>query len=261
MLIIENLRVVYHDVISVLNGVSLEVTKGEILIIIGANGAGKTTLLRAVSGMIDFYDGDIIEGDIKMGDTSIKGLDATDIMKRYGVTYVMEDRPVFWYLTIEENLRVAAFSRWNNKVKDDTERVFEYFPVLKALRHKKAGYASGGEQQMLAIGMALMTNPKILLLDEPSLGMAPLITEELFEIISMLNKSGITIVLVEQNAHAALNIGTRGYVLETGRIVLDGTAQDLLANEDVREFYLGSGEKERKSYKDAKRYKRRKRWL
>ncbi|MFC1876081.1 ABC transporter ATP-binding protein [Thermodesulfobacteriota bacterium] len=261
MLIIKNLRVVYHDVISVLNGVSLKVTKGEILIIIGANGAGKTTLLRAVSGMIDFYDGDIIEGDIKMEGISIKGLDATDIMKRYGVTYVMEDRPVFWYLSIEENLRAAAFSRWDKNVKADIERVFEYFPILKPLRHKKAGYASGGEQQMLAIGMALMTNPKILLLDEPSLGMAPLITEELFEIISMLNKSGITIVLVEQNAHAALNIGTRGYVLETGRIVLDGTAQDLLSNEDVREFYLGSGEKERKSYKDAKRYKRRKRWL
>jgi len=261
MLTIENLRVVYHDVISVLNGVSLEVKKAEILIIIGANGAGKTTLLRAISGMIDFYDGDIIEGDIKMEQSSITGLDPTDIMKRYGVTYVMEDRPVFWYLTIEENLRVAAFSRWDNQVKADIERVFEYFPILKSMRQKKAGYASGGEQQMLAIGMALMTNPKILLLDEPSLGMAPLITEELFEIISALNQSGITIVLVEQNAHAALNIGTRGYVMETGRIVLDGTSQELLTNEDVREFYLGSGEKKRKSYKDAKRYKRRKRWL
>ncbi len=261
MLSIENLRVVYHDVISVLNGVSLEVKQGEILVIIGANGAGKTTLLRAVSGMIGFYDGDIIEGDIKMEETSISGLDSTDIMKRYGVTYVMEDRPVFWYLNIEENLRAAAFSRWDKQVKTDIERVFEYFPILKPLQYKKAGYASGGEQQMLAIGMALMTNPKILLLDEPSLGLAPLITEELFEIISTLNKSGITIVLVEQNAHAALNIGTRGYVVETGRIVLDGTAKDLIANEDVKEFYLGSGKKERKSYKDAKRYKRRKRWL
>ena len=261
MLFIENLRVVYHDVISVLNGVSLEVKQGEILIIIGANGAGKITLLRAVSGMIDFYDGDIIEGDIKMGETSITGLDSTDIMKRYGVTYVMEDRPIFWYLTIEENLRAAAFSRWNSKVKEDIERVLGYFPMLKPLRYKKAGYASGGEQQMLAIGMALMTNPKILLLDEPSLGLAPLITAELFDIISTLNKSGITIVLVEQNAHAALDIGTRGYVLETGRIVLDGSAKELIANEDVKEFYLGSGEKKRKSYKDAKRYKRRKRWL
>jgi branched-chain amino acid transport system ATP-binding protein len=261
MLAIENLRVVYHDVISVLNGVSMGVNNGEVLIIIGANGAGKTTLLRSVAGMIDFYDGDIIEGDIKMDGASITGLDATDIMKRYGVTYVMEDRPVFWYLTIEENLGAASFSRWDKQVKADMENTFGYFPALKSLRYKKAGYASGGEQQMLAIGMALMTRPKILLLDEPSLGLAPLITEELFGIILQLNKSGITIVLVEQNAHAALNIGNRGYVMETGRIVLDGKAQELLENEDVREFYLGSGEKKRKSYKDAKRYKRRKRWL
>ena len=261
MLAVENLRVVYHDVISVLNDVSLDVKAGEILIIIGANGAGKTTLLRAVSGMIDFYDGDIIEGDIKMEGVSIKGLDATDIMKRYGVTYVMEDRPIFWYLTIEENLKAAAFSRWDQQIKTDMEKVYAYFPALSLQQNKKAGYASGGEQQMLAIGMALMTKPKILLLDEPSLGLAPLITEELFDIIKRLNQSEITIVLVEQNAHAALNIGTRGYVVETGRIVLDGTARELLENQDVREFYLGSGEKERKSYKDAKRYKRRKRWL
>jgi len=196
-----------------------------------------------------------------MDDISIKGLDSTDIMKRYGLTYVMEDRPVFWYLTIEENLGAASFSRWDKRVKADMEQVYEYFPVLQPLKYKKAGYASGGEQQMLAIGMALMTKPKMLLLDEPSLGLAPLITEELFGIIRQLNEGGITIVLVEQNAHAALNIGSRGYVVETGRIVLDGKAQELLGNEDVREFYLGSGERERKSYKDAKRYKRRKRWL
>ena len=261
MLAIENLRVVYHDVISVLNGISMEVNDGEVLVIIGANGAGKTTLLRSVSGMIDFYDGDIIDGDIKMGGASIRGLDATDIMKRYGVTYVMEDRPVFWYLTVEENLGAASFSRWDKRVKADMEDVFGYFPVLRSIRQKRAGYASGGEQQMLAIGMALMTKPKIMLLDEPSLGLAPLITEELFGIIQRLNQSGITMMLVEQNAHAALNIGTRGYVVEMGRVVLDGDSQELLDNEDVREFYLGSGEKERKSYKDAKRYKRRKRWL
>ncbi len=261
MLAIENLRVVYHDVISVLNGISMDVHDGEVLVIIGANGAGKTTLLRSVSGMIDFYDGDIIDGDIKMEGASIKGLDATDIMKRYGVTYVMEDRPVFWYLTVEENLGAASFSRWDKRVKADMEDVFGYFPMLRSLRHKRAGYASGGEQQMLAIGMALMTRPKIMLLDEPSLGLAPLITEELFSIIRRLNQSGITMMLVEQNAHAALNIGTRGYVVEMGRIVLEGDSLALLDNEDVREFYLGSGEKERKSYKDAKRYKRRKRWL
>jgi len=261
MLAIENLRVVYHDVISVLNGISLTVQEGEILIIIGANGAGKTTLLRTVAGMIDFYDGDIIEGDIKVGGASIKGLDATDIMKRHGLTYVMEDRPVFWYLTVEENLGAASFSRWDKKVKTDMEAVYDYFPALAKMRHKKAGYASGGEQQMLAIGMALMTKPRILLLDEPSLGLAPLITEELFKIIKQLHDTGISIVLVEQNAHAALEIGTRGYVIELGRIVLEGKAQDLINNKDVREFYLGSGEKERKNYRDAKRYKRRKRWL
>jgi len=261
MLAIENLRVVYHDVISVLNGISLEVKDGEILVIIGANGAGKTSLLRSISGMIEFYDGNIIDGDIKMNGISIKGLDSTDIMKRYGLTYVMEDRPIFEYLTIEENLYAASYSRWDIKVKHDMEEVFDYFPVLRPLRKRKAGYTSGGEQQMLAIGMALMTKPKILLLDEPSLGLAPLITEELFDIIKRLNESGITIVLVEQNAFAALNIGNRGYVFETGRIVLDGSARELMSNEDVREFYLGSGERERKSYKDAKRYKRRKRWL
>jgi branched-chain amino acid transport system ATP-binding protein len=262
MLSVENLRVLYHDVISVLNGVSLGVREGEVLVIIGANGAGKTTLLRTICGMIDFYDGHIAEGEIKLKGNSIKGLHSTEILKRYGLTYVMEDRPVFWYLTMEENLEAAAYARWDNQVKVDMAEVFEYFPVVEKLRHKRAGFASGGEQQMLAIGMALMTKPKILLLDEPSLGLAPLITEELFHIVSRLNhEKGVTVVLVEQNAHAALRIGNRGYVMETGRIVLDGTSEELLANEDVREFYLGSGEKERKSYRDAKRYKRRKRWL
>jgi len=261
MLSIENLRVVYHDVISVLNGMSMTVNDGEILVVIGANGAGKTTLLRSVAGMIDFYDGDIIEGDIKMDGRSIMGYDATDIMKKFNVTYVMEDRPIFWYLTTEENLAAASFSRWDRAVKADMDKVFDLFPVLRKLRDRKAGYASGGEQQMLAIGMALMTKPQTLLLDEPSLGLAPLIVEELFGTIKKLNDDGMTIVLVEQNAHAALAIGNRGYVLETGRIVLDGTSEALLKNPDVREFYLGSGEKKRKSYKDAKRYKRRKRWL
>lgn len=261
MLAVENLRVVYHDVISVLNGVSLRVEDGEILVIIGANGAGKTTLLRSICGMIDFYDGKIVEGDIKVGGASVKGMDSTDIMKRHGITYVMEDRPVFWYLTVEENLEAAAYCRWDSQVKADMEEVFGYFPVLAKLRDTKAGYTSGGEQQMLAIGMSLMTKPRVLLFDEPSLGLAPLITEELFEIIGRLNQKGITIVLVEQNAHAALGIGTRGYVMETGRIVLEGKADELLLNEDVREFYLGSGERERKSYREAKRYKRRKRWL
>jgi len=261
MLSVENLRVVYHDVISILNGVSLKAPKDEISVIIGANGAGKTTLLRAIGGMLDIYEADIIEGDIKVDDASIRGLDSTDIIKKYGITYVMEDRPVFWYLTVEENLAAAAYSRWDGAVKGDMEKVFGYFPILRNLRNQKAGYTSGGEQQMLAIGMSLMTRPKILLFDEPSLGLAPMVTEELFRIIQRLNEEGMTIVLVEQNAHAALRIGHRGYVLENGRVVLEGLAAALLENEDVREFYLGAGAKERKSYQDAKRYKRRKRWL
>lgn len=261
MLSVENLRVVYHDVLSVLNGVSVTLNKGELLVIIGANGAGKTTLLRAIAGMIDFYDGKIIEGDIKLTGSSIKGMDAIRIMKQHGLTYVMEDRPVFWYLTVEENLGAAAFSRRSGDFKKDMESAFSYFPPLRALRNKKAGYASGGEQQMLAIAMALMTRPSILMLDEPSLGLAPLITEELFSIIGRVNKSGISVVLVEQNASAALEIGSKGYVMELGRIVLEGKAGELAANKDVREFYLGSGEKARRSYRDAKRYKRRKRWL
>jgi len=252
MLAVENLRVVYHDVISVLNGISLTVNQGENLIIIGGNGAGKTTLLRAISGMIEFYDGDIIDGDIKVEGASVKGIDATRVMRKHRLTYVMEDRPVFWYLTIEENLKAAAYCRWDGEVKADMEQVLDHFPVLRRAGNRTAGYLSGGEQQMLAIAMALMTKPRILLLDEPSLGLAPRIVED---------QGGLTLVLVEQNAHAALSIGTRGYVMETGRVVLEGSAQELLANEDVREFYLGSGEGERKSYRDAKRYKRRKRWL
>jgi branched-chain amino acid transport system ATP-binding protein len=261
MITIENLRVVYHDVISILNGVSLRVGDGEVVVIIGANGAGKTTLLRSICGLIETFDGDIIEGDIKAGDASLLGLDSMDIIKKHRITYVMEDRPVFWYLTIEENLEAASYCRWNREVKSDVEKVLDIFPALRGIRAKRAGYASGGEQQMLAIGMGLMTRPRCLLLDEPSLGLAPLITEELFRIVQRLNGDGLTVLLVEQNAHAALEIGHRGYVMETGRIVLEGTARELIENEDVREFYLGAGERERKSYKDAKRYKRRKRWL
>ncbi len=261
MLTVENLRVVYHEVISVLNSISLDVRQGELLVIIGANGAGKTTLLRAISGMISYYDGRILEGDIKLRDSSLKGLDPTDIMQRHKLTYVMEDRPVFWYLTVEENLKAATFSQSKAEFKYDLERTLSFFPQLRVLLKKKAGYASGGEQQMLAIGMALMTRPEVLLLDEPSLGLAPLITGELFAIIKQLSQKGITVLLVEQNARAALEVGTRGYVMELGRIVLTGTSFELAANKDVREFYLGSGEKSRRSYREAKRYKRRKRWL
>jgi len=262
LLSVENLRVVYHDVISVLHGVSLGVNEGELLVIIGANGAGKTTLLRTICGMVDFFDGRVVEGDIKLGGHSIRSLHTTEILKKHRLTYVMEDRPVFWYLTVQENLLAAAHARWDNQVPQDMEEVYSYFPVLRRLKDKRAGFASGGEQQMLAIGMSLMTRPRVLLLDEPSLGLAPLVTEELFQIVGRLNREkGVTVMLVEQNANAALGIGHRGYVMETGRVVLEGRATELLENQDVREFYLGSGEKERKSYRDARRYKRRKRWL
>lgn len=262
LLSVENLRVVYHDVISVLHGVSLGVREGDLLVLIGANGAGKTTLLRTICGMIDFYDGRVVEGDIKLAGQSIRSLRTTEILKKHRLTYVMEDRAVFWYLTVEENLLAASHVRWDAQVSHDMEEVYSYFPILRNMRQKRAGFASGGEQQMLAIGMALMTRPRVLLLDEPSLGLAPLVTQELFEIVARLNRDKkVTVVLVEQNAHAALAIGNRGYVMETGRVVLEGTAVELLENQDVKEFYLGSGEKERKSYKEAKRYKRRKRWL
>jgi len=173
----------------------------------------------------------------------------------------MEDRPVFWYLTAEENLKAAAFSRWNREVPADIEKVMVLFPKLVSLRNTKAGYLSGGEQQMLAVGMALMTKPKILMLDEPSLGLAPLIVRELFGIIRSLNQEGLTIFLVEQNAHAALSVAHTGYVMENGRIVLDGPSGELIKNKDVREFYLGTARVDQKRYLEAKRYKRRKRWL
>lgn len=261
MLTVENIRVVYHDVISVLNGISLQIKDKEVVTIIGANGAGKTTILRSICGLIAVFNGEIVDGNITMGQNSIKGLDSIDIIKNHGITYVMEDRPVFWYLSVEENLQAASYCRWDSRIKGDMAEVCELFPILGQLKAKPAGYLSGGEQQMLAIGMALMTKPKILLLDEPSLGLAPLIVEELFQVIQRLNNSGLTMLLVEQNANAALEVSHRGYVIENGRIVLEGYAEELLKNEDVREFYLGKGERGRKSYQDAKRYKRRKRWL
>jgi len=261
MLEVENLRVVYQEVISVLHGVSLKVPDGEITVLLGANGAGKTTILRAICGLLPVYDGKITEGNVLLDQTPLNRLDTSAIVKKYRITYVMEERPVFWYLTVEQNLKAAAFSRWNREVLSDVEKVMMTFPVLDSLRDTKAGYLSGGEQQMLAIGMALMTKPKILLLDEPSLGLAPLIVRELFSIIRELNKQGLTIFLVEQNAHAALSVAERGYVIESGRIVLEGPARELIKNKDVREFYLGAAMADQKRFREAKRYKRRKRWL
>jgi branched-chain amino acid transport system ATP-binding protein len=261
MLDIVNLRVVYQEVISVLQGVSLRVPDGEITVLLGANGAGKTTLLRAVCGLLSVYDGKIIEGSVLLDGTSLNRLHSSTIVKRHRITYVMEERPVFWYLTVDQNLKAAAFSRWDREVQGDLGRVMTIFPKLESLKGTRAGFLSGGEQQMLTIGMALMTKPKILLLDEPSLGLAPLIVRELFGIIRNLNREGLTIFLVEQNAHAALSVAASGYVMESGRIVLDGPAEELIRNKDVREFYLGAAGTDQKRFREAKRYKRRKRWL
>jgi len=261
MLRVENLRVVYQEVISVLHGVSLKVPDGEVTVLLGANGAGKTTMLRTICGLLPVYDGKIIEGSVFLDDAPLHRLDSSTIVKRYRTTYVMEDRPVFWYLTAEQNLKAAAFSRWDREVPADVEKVMTVFPKLASLRNTRAGYLSGGEQQMLAIGMALMTRPKLLLLDEPSLGLAPLIVRELFSTIRNLNREGLTIFLVEQNAHAALSVGHTGYVMENGRIVLDGPSGELIKNKDVREFYLGTARVDEKRFLEAKRYKRRKRWL
>ncbi len=261
MLSIENLRVVYQEVISVLQGISLVVSDGEITVLLGANGAGKTTLLRTICGLLPVYDGKIIEGQVLLDGTPLNRLDSSTIVRRHRITYVMEERPVFWYLTVDQNLRAAAFSRWDREVQGDMERVMEIFPKLSGLRNTRAGYLSGGEQQMLTVGMALMTRPKIMLLDEPSLGLAPLIVRELFGVIKGLNREGLTIFLVEQNAHAALSVGEKGYVMENGRIVLEGPSCDLIRNKDVREFYLGAAATGQKRYQGAKRYKRRKRWL
>jgi branched-chain amino acid transport system ATP-binding protein len=261
MLEVENLRVVYQEVISVLHGISLKVPDGKITVLLGANGAGKTTILRSICGLLPVYDGKITDGHVLLNQTPLNRLDSSAIVKKYRITYVMEERPVFWYLTVDQNLRAAAFSRWDREVLSDIEKIMGIFPALDHLRDKKAGYLSGGEQQMLAIGMALMTKPEILLLDEPSLGLAPLIVRELFSIIRELNKQGLTIFLVEQNAHAALSVAERGYVVESGRIVLEGPAEELIKNKDVREFYLGSAMADQKRFQEAKRYKRRKRWL
>jgi branched-chain amino acid transport system ATP-binding protein len=261
MLVVENLRVVYQEVISVLHGISLKIPDGKITVLLGANGAGKTTILRSICGLLPVYDGKITEGNVRLHEAPLNRLDSSAIVKKYRITYVMEERPVFWYLTVDQNLKAAAFSRWNREVPSDMEKIMEIFPALSHLREKKAGYLSGGEQQMLAIGMALMTKPEILLLDEPSLGLAPLIVRELFNIIRGLNKQGLTIFLVEQNAHAALSVAERGYVIENGRIVLEGAAGELIKNKDVREFYLGSAMADQKRFQEAKRYKRRKRWL
>jgi branched-chain amino acid transport system ATP-binding protein len=262
MLRLNNIQVIYSDVILVLKGLSLEVAAGQIVALLGANGAGKTTTLKAISGLLKTEQGRVTDGSIELMGRRIDGLDPEDICRR-GIVQVMEGRKVLETLTVEENLKIGAYTRRDpDGVQRDLKMIYDYFPVLVARRHQVAGYLSGGEQQMLVIGRALMARPKLLLLDEPSLGLAPLLVREIFDIIRKIHdEQGTTFLLVEQNAQLALRIADYGYIMENGRIVFDGPADTLRGNEDVREFYLGLSEAgRRKSFKDVKFYKRRKRW-
>jgi branched-chain amino acid transport system ATP-binding protein len=261
VLALNNVEVIYEEVILVLRGLSLIVTDGQIVALLGSNGAGKSTTLKAISGLLPSEHGEVSDGTIVHRGTDITHRDAADIV-RLGISLVMEGRRVFEHLTVRENLIAGAHTR-RDDVTDDLDIVYGYFPRLRDLRNRTAGYLSGGEQQMLAIGRALMARPQLMMLDEPSLGLAPLLVAEIFEIVQRLNAElGATVLLVEQNARRALEIAHQGYVMEQGRIVLEGPARDLAENPDVKEFYLGLSEAgRRRSYRDVKHYKRRKRWL
>ncbi len=262
LLELNNVEVLYDDVILVLRGLSLQVEDGRIAALLGSNGAGKTTTLKAVSGLLGVENGEVSDGSIRFAGEEIQG-EPPDRIVRQGIFQVVEGRHVFEHLTVQENLVAGAYTRRDrHAVPTDIDRVFDYFPLLGERRRQQAGYLSGGEQQMLALGRALMARPRLMLLDEPSLGLAPLLVEGIFQMIQRINvEEGTTILLVEQNARLALSIADYGYVMEGGRVVLEGTAQELTANEDVREFYLGLGEVGRRSYRDVKHYRRRKRWL
>ena len=260
---VNNIEVIYDHVILVLKGVSLEVPEGGIVALLGANGAGKTTTLKAVSNLLRAERGEVTKGTIVFEDQQVDKLTPNDLVKR-GVIQVMEGRHCFEHLTVEENLLTGAYTRRDGRtaVQQDLEMVYGYFPRLKERRTSQAGYTSGGEQQMTAIGRALMSRPRMILLDEPSMGLAPQLVEEIFEIVKLLNEQqGVSILLAEQNTNIALRYAKYGYILENGRVVLDGTAEALRDNEDVKEFYLGLSSSGRKSYRDVKHYKRRKRWL
>ncbi|GGO30767.1 ABC transporter ATP-binding protein [Deinococcus humi] len=260
-LTVNNVEVVYHDIIQVLRGVSLTVRAGQVTSLLGTNGAGKTTTLRAISGLLKPENGKIREGTISFAGRTLSALNGTEVVKS-GVVQVPEGRRVFKHLSVEENLRAGAIlgrGNWHA----DLERIYTYFPKLPALRHKQAGYTSGGEQQMIAIGRALMAHPRVLLLDEPSLGLAPLLVAEIFDNVRRINREeGLSVLVVEQNANIALRNSDYGYVMENGRIVMEGLSAQLASNPDVKEFYLGVTEGgARKSFRDVKSYKRRKRWM
>ncbi|MCG8272503.1 ABC transporter ATP-binding protein [Aquamicrobium sp. NLF2-7] len=263
ILSVNNIEVIYDHVILVLKGVSLTVPKGGIVAILGANGAGKTTTLKAISNLLHSERGEVTKGSIEFDGERIDKLSPNELVRR-GCIQVMEGRHCFGHLSIEENLLTGAFTRRDGRaaVRDDLEMIYNYFPRLKQRRNSMAGYTSGGEQQMCAIGRAMMSRPKMILLDEPSMGLAPQVVDEIFEIVKDLNtKQGVSFLVAEQNTNMALKYATYGYILETGRIVMDGAADALRDNEDVKEFYLGIGGEGRKSFRDVKSYKRRKRWL
>ena len=262
LLRLNNIEVLYDDVILVLRGLSLEVGEGKIAALLGSNGAGKTTTLKAISGLLYVEDGEVTDGTIIFDGEEIQGTDAHRIVEK-GIFQVLEGRRVFEHLTVRENLAAGAYTRSDRRAADaDVDKVFHYFPALAERRRQIAGHLSGGEQQMLALGRALMASPRMMLLDEPSLGLAPILVESIFEIIQRINRDeGTTILLVEQNARLALSVADYGYVMEGGRVVMEGTADELRTNEDVKEFYLGLGDAGRRSYRDVKHYRRRKRWL
>jgi branched-chain amino acid transport system ATP-binding protein len=263
ILALHNIEVIYDHVILVLRGVSLEVQEGQIVALLGANGAGKTTTLKAISNLLRAERGDVTKGQILYRGERIDQLDPSTLVKR-GVCQVMEGRHCFAHLTVEENLLTGAYTRGalGKGIQDDLEKVYGYFPRLKERRGTQAGYTSGGEQQMTAIGRALMARPQMILLDEPSMGLAPQLVEEIFQIVQRLNKQEkVSFLLAEQNTHIALRYADYGYILENGRVVMNGEGKDLAQNEDVKEFYLGLSSGERRSFRDVKSYRRRKRWL
>ena len=262
VLIVNNIEVVYSHVILVLKGVSLNVKKGGITALLGGNGAGKSTTLKSISNLLASERGEVTKGSVTFDNEQIHNLDPSQLVKK-GVIQVMEGRHCFEHLTVEENLLTGAYTRTNNKeVKDDLERVYGYFPRLRDRRTSLAGYTSGGEQQMIAIGRALMAHPSMILLDEPSMGLAPQLVKQIFEIVAEINrKEGVTILLAEQNTNMALQYAEYAYILENGRVVMEGTAESMRDNEDVKEFYLGISGEGRQSFKDVKQYRRRKRWL
>jgi branched-chain amino acid transport system ATP-binding protein len=263
MLTVNGIEVIYNHVILVLKGVSLTVNEGGIVALLGANGAGKTTTLKAISNLLRAERGEVTKGYIEFQGARIDQLNPSELVKR-GICQVMEGRHCFQHLTVEENLLTGAYTRGGRGagVRDDLEKVYKYFPPLKERRDAQSGYTSGGEQQMTAIGRALMARPKMILLDEPSMGLAPQLVEEIFEIVKALNRSeGVSFLLAEQNTNIALKYADYGYILENGRVVMDGEGKSLAENEDVKEFYLGFSSGGRRSFRDVKSYRRRKRWL